>query len=783
MIRGDLSARGLAEFVCRRGDLYALRKGRQVTADEGISVQKTIQKQRSESYSEYLSEVSLLLDFVCGDATRKLSGRLDGMYPDGPQVVIEEFKACGELPDVADPVDMGQAQIYAGLYVCSQQQPKSCAEVLVRLVYVNADTLAEARFEQQMSADQALGALALMLLCYVTRVERHLARTAGRVEWAAELAFPMAQYRPSQQAIARRVYQALKTDENLLLEAPTGSGKSLAVLFPGVKALGQDQQLFFLTSRNAGARAALSTVSQLDPQQIELCVIELTAKEKICPVEGMPCDASQCKYAAGYFDRIGAAVDDLLTRRRMDRGAVEEVANKHVVCPFELSLDASIWADVICGDYNYVFDPVVKLQRFDGHRGLHLLVDEAHQLSARARDMLAVEITRATLRSARKTSHALMAKRVASIDRALMGLRRHHGEGEHHEVAAEAVSRACHRFLEVAAEHNLDLQVYPELSELYLAVWRWQRSDSWYSADEFAHLLWVEGSDVALRRICLDPGPYLHSIYDNHGSVVRFSATVSPLALYQRLHGLADAASSERAGSPFKPNQALVLVVSDIPTYFKQRTRTLPQLAALIGQITAAQPGRYLVALPSYTYLQALFELREAAWGTVIAQQRNSGPEQTQALLNEFAELEQAVLFIVMGGVLGESVDFSEFGLKGAIMTGLGLPPPSAERNLIEAYFDQDQGDGWGRLVAYTQPALVKNIQAAGRLIRSERDVGVICLIDPRFTSPEVQRFFPAHWQPQVTRAQDASAIVAEFWQQQSPPSSLHSGQQSPQQK
>jgi len=709
----------------------------------------------------------MTLQFECGGALRKLSGRVDGLYTDEHGLVIEEFKACGELPDTADAVDLGQALVYAGLCAATCNPVQGAQSLRVRVVYVNADSLEEAHFEQTLSAEQASSYLALMLLCYVTRVERHLQRVAQRALWSAQLEFPMPRYRPAQQAIARRVYKALKQDENLLLEAPTGSGKSLGVLFPAVKALEQEQQLFFLTSRNAGARAALSAVAQLDPQQRFICAVELTAKEKICPVEGMPCDATRCEYAAGYFDRIGHAVDALLARRCMDRPAIEQVAQAHCVCPFELSLDAAVWADLVCGDYNYIFDPVVKLQRFNGHRGLHLLVDEAHQLSARARDMLAVELKRSRLKQAKKTSHAAMSKRVASLDRALLGLRRRCGEGEHHGVPVDTVSRACSRFLEVAAAEELELEAHPELADLYLDVWRWQRSDSWFSAEHFEHVLEVQGRDVLLRRICLDPAPYLQSIYDDHGSVIRFSATVSPLPLYQRLHGLGESAASERAGSPFTDDQALVMVVPDVPTYFKQRAATLPRLAALLTQIVTAQTGRYLVALPSYAYLQALSELQEHSWGKVFVQQRAATAEESEGMLREFAGVKQGVLFIVMGGVFGESVDFSEFSLKGAIMVGLGLPPPSQERNLIEAYFDEDQGDGWGRLVAYTQPALVKNIQAAGRLIRSERDVGVICLIDPRFTASEVQRFFPAHWHPLVTRAQDVRATVSRFWQDQ----------------
>jgi Rad3-related DNA helicase len=768
LIRGDISVRNLAEFVCRSGDLYPPRSGRQVDAEEGIALQKTVQQRRLQTISGYQREMALATEFACAEEVRRLQGRADGVYSEQGGTVIEEFKGCGELPESADNVDMAQALIYAGLYA-SNNDLAEAAGLRVRVVYVHADTLQEACFEQTLSAAQAQAVLAFILLCYSVRVERHQQRATRRVQWAAALDFPMPRYRPSQQAIARRVYKALKQGQNLLLEAPTGSGKSLGVLFPAVKAVGMDEQLFYLTSRNAGAQAALTAVRQLDPDQQALSLVELTAKEKICPVEGMPCDASRCEYAAGYFDRVGAAVDAVIAKGCAERTVVQQIARAHTVCPFELSLDAALWADVVCGDYNYILDPVVKLQRFSGHRGLHLLIDEAHQLSPRARDMLAVSLPRRMLTLAKKTSHAAMAKRVASLDRALLALRRSHGDGVHHGVCPDAVARACSKFLEVAAEQELELETHPELVELYLAVWRWHRSDAWYQAEHFEHLLEVDGRNITLSRICLDPGPYLQTIFDDHGSVIRFSATVSPMALYQRLHGVKEESGdgcSERAGSPFSAEQALVLVVPDIPTYFKQREQSLPRLAALISQLVSAQPGRYLVALPSYAYLDALSERSETSWGDTFVQQRGLSPADSDALLQRFADSEHGVLFIVMGGIFGESVDFSAFSLKGTIMVGLGLPPPSAERKLIEAHFDRADGDGWGRMVAYTQPALVKNIQAAGRLIRSEQDYGIICLVDPRFTSPEVQRFFPAHWRPQLTRTTDVTRAITRFWQE-----------------
>lgn len=767
MIRGDVSVRRLAEFTCAGGDLYPVRGGRAVEPEEGIRRQQEAQQQRAEQYKDYQAEVMVAASFLCGGAERTVKGRMDGLIAATGNVVIEEYKCVGELPDQADPVDRGQAWLYAGLYVRSAEADlPPDVQFEIRLIYVQVDTRQERMFVEQVSTAAVSSALAFMVLCYTTRIERHLLRNAQREAWARGLEFPLPEYRPSQQAIARRVYQALKQTDNLLLEAPTGSGKTLAVLYPALKAQMPDDQLFFLTSRNAGARAALAAAGQCDPRREQLCVVEITAKEKTCFVEGMPCDAAACPYAAGYYDRVGDAVSEVLQHKMADRLEVENTARAHQVCPFELSLDAALWADLIVGDYNYVLDPLVRLQRFMGHERLHLLIDEAHQISPRVRSMLTVHIERESVRLAKTTALSALKKRVASIDRALLAIRRVHGQGEHVLASVESLTRACTRFLDAVADTEVELDAHPELKDLLFATLKWRRSDGWYLPDQFAHHVTVRGRDIKVTRACLDPAPYLKDLFAEHGGVVRFSGTVTPLNLYQRLHGQAETASSERAQSPFSSAQVQVLVVRDIATYYRQRDASLARLVDLVQALTAAKTGRYLVALPSYSYLQTLAQACAGTCGQALFQQtQGQSNEETQALLDAFSASESAVLFIVMGGIYGESVDFTEARLSGVIMVGLGLPPPSLERNLMQAYYDSEAGEGWGRMVAYTQPALVKNIQAAGRLIRSPEDFGVICLVDPRFTSQEVQRFFPSHWHPQITSAADVRQKVTQFWE------------------
>ncbi len=767
MIRGNLAVRQLAAFVFTRGDLYASNAGRPVDAEEGITRQREAQALRFEQWPGYQAEVSCKLEFACGAGTRVLGGRLDGLLQRDGDTLIEEFKCTSLLPDHADSVDRAQAWLYAGLH--AHETMTGGAEnggqpgYEIRVVYIDAETREEKTFAESASAEVALSFLSWALLCYVSRIERHQQRTAARDGWSADLDFPMPAYRPSQQAIARRVYQTLATSDNLLLEAPTGSGKSLAVLYPAVRAQQDDAQIFFLTSRNAGARTALATSAQIDPQPEHLVTLEITAKEKICFVEGMPCDPERCPYAAGYFDRVQAAVNDLLKIRYGDRAAIEKVARAHEVCPFELSLDTASWADLIIGDYNYLLDPVVRLQRFSGHDQLHVLIDEAHQLSARVSDMLSVSLTRRSVRTAAATAHAALAKRVASIDRALLKLRRAGGQGESEVTDAVSLNRAVSRFLEAAALEDQLLQLHPELTDLYFEAWRWQRSESWLDDDTSATLLHVQGRNIGVTRLCLDPSRYIAQTLDEYGGIVRFSGTVTPLPLYQRLHG-SPTGEAERAQSPFHDEQALVLTVDDIPTYYRQREQGLTRLARMIEALTKTRPGRYLVAVPSYEYLQ---QVAAACHPDMVCHVQTPGMTRTQTddVLQEFACRDEGILFIVSGGILSESVDFTTSALCGVVLVGLGLPPPSLGRDLVAAHFDQAEGEGWGQMVAYAQPALVKNVQAAGRLIRSPTDFGVICLVDPRFTSREVQRFFPGHWTPQRASARDVPALAESFWQ------------------
>lgn len=765
----NVSVRQLAMDLFRCGDLYRTTPGRVVDAEEGIKVQKKVQKQRAAEFEQYTSERKAtwqgeMMNPSGASVTLEITGRMDGFADETSHVLVEEFKTCGAHPQEADPVDWGQLFLYAALYasetVCSNEGVKT-KRVIAKLIYVEADTLAEKVFEQTFETPALLKALTWLLALYSVRWQRHERFLDKRDSWAQNLEFPMPEFRRGQQALARRVFQAVKAREDLLLEAPTGSGKSLAVLYPSLKAIGHSDQLFFLTGRNAGREAALNAVDKLDAEAEHLSVVDITAKEKICFVPGMPCDPTICKYAAGYYDKLGHALDQCRAAKRCDRDQLEQIAEDNEVCPFELSLDIALEADLIIGDYNYIFDPIVRLQRFSQAKDLHLLCDEVHQLVPRMREGLSTSLTRAEIRQALNSSVGELKPRIKSLDRALMKYRKGLGEGDHVLEEMDAIDRAAKRLVEYVAELELDLQGATEVQALFFNCLRWVRSADWRGDGVFYCEMQVKNKGIRTSYVCLDPGPYIEKVGREFASNIRFSATLTPLSLTARLQGNPEI-DAERAQNPFTTEQLAVFSVSDISTFYRDRAASLPRLSELILDINAARPGKYMIALPSYEYLS---QLQVSLEGRIQQHVQEAGatPEVLANLVEELGA-RGGVLLAVMGGSLSESIDFLGARLDGVIVVGLGLPPPSLVRDQQAQHFDAAIEPGMGQLVAYTQPAMTKILQSAGRLIRDVQDRGIICLVDPRFRKPNVRQFFPEHWRVQEVASDKVSTHVRKFW-------------------
>ena len=818
--RRTLPVRWLAEFTHRVGDLYAYRGG-PTKASEGIATQRRQQRDRPPSYR---TEVAVRLDFKL-DAyglDYRLQGRVDGLDLAVDPALVEEFKTTRTDPALVHrhdgPVHWAQAKLYAAMLAEEHSERMNWR---LRLLYCHPDSGQVQAFEERQNAAELVAFLKATLARFADLIGRLLAHQTQRDAWLAERAFPFPSYRPHQRATARRCYQAFANGESLLLEAPTGSGKTVTLLYAALKSLPTTEaaKLLFLTGRGTGAAAAEAALGLLDGGRGRIRRITLAAKEKQCLAKqwlptnetadvgatlgrlthsrSTPCDAQLCPYAKGYFDKRNAALAALRCEPAISPERVREIGRFHEVCPYELSLDAALEADVVIGDYNYVFDPIVSLQRFAGGEDIHLLVDEAHQLSGRAQEMLSVSLHRSTVKAAlREGPPAPISKGLRGMDRALVELRRRtiHPAGARIDPPA-ALTRAVERFLKALHGDEIRLDRFPAAQAAALAAQRWQRGEGWRRADAFVYLLHTSRREIEVVLQCLDPSTHLAEVLARYRSSVRFSGTLSPLPLYNALHGLGDA-PAERAGSPFRSRQLAVLLVWDINTYFNSRQKSMRQLVDLTSDIAASHPGHYLLAFPSYSYLNGFVQAAQGALppAALHAQGQDMPDPERAAFVDAFtAAAPPAFAAVVLGGVFAESVDFAGFldgrtgssgqlgveaggpgvegkgldragfQLSGVLVVGAGLPPPSLARTSQESYFDAKSGNGVE--VAYLQPAMTKVLQVAGRLLRSPSDRGVLCLIDPRFRHAEQQRFFPAHWRPQPVRSAEVGVAVANFWQ------------------
>ncbi len=750
-VAATVGVRELAAFVHRRGDLH-YRYDRATTAVEGIGAQRRAQRGRPDSYRR---EAPVEATLARHGVALTVRGRIDGFDPEAG--LIEEFKTTRSdierLHAHVGHLHMAQLRLYAGLV------GEARASWRLRLAYLRPDDGSSWHVEETVTREDAADYLARTVEAYAAWLARRLAHTARRDAVLEDLAFPFDEFRDHQRRMARGAFRAFRDAGQLLVEAPTGSGKTVSMLYSAFRAMGAGRvdRAVFLTARGTGQRAAEDALAQCGAGD-RVSAVTVTAKDRICFQPGTPCDPAHCEYARGYYDRMPPAREALLAEGLVARERVEAVAREHAVCPFELSLDTAAWTDVVICDYNYVFDPVVRLRRLVTHASgrAGLLVDEAHQLAARTSEMLSVSVERRACRSALEDAPAGLQGRIRSVDRALLKLRRTEEDGPIARPAA--LLRAFERLMATAAE--VDLAASPAARTFLGDGYRFVAGAGWYDETDYRYLLATEGRDVTVRMTCLSPAAHIADVLDGFHGAVRFSGTLSPPVLFQALHGQS-AARSGRVDAGF-PEEALgVFVVPDVSTYYRDRARTLDALVGVVRAVTEAAPGNYLVALPSFAYVDLLAPALAAVSPFRVAAQRPGMPDAERArFLAELSGRDTSCIgAVVMGGVFAESVDFDGGALRGVIVVGPGLPPPSTERELVAERFGDD-----GFTVAYLQPAMAKVVQAAGRAVRGPADRGVVVLVDPRFTESRCQAFFPCHWRPERVRAAAVGAAAAAFW-------------------
>ena len=763
-----VAVKDVAEFVHNRGDLH-VRHQSATLAQEGIARQKEWQQERGD---EYVREHRVRATF----GEFELSGRIDGWNP--AQRLVEEVKTtradARALHAQVGAVHWAQLRLYGAMLALADE---NVSELRLRLVYLHPSSPAETTFEEDWTSGDLIAffeATCGIFAAWVGLVREHV---ASRNRALRALRFPYPSFRPDQRRLAKHIYRGFRDGADWLVEAPTGSGKTMTSLFPALKAMGEGvlDRLIFLTSRTTGQRAAEAALADAAANG-QLAAVTITAKERICFHAGegagatpaAPCDLEKCSYAKGYYERMPAARRELLDGGLANRQRVEAAARTHHVCPFELSLDAAAWADIVVGDYNYVFDPVVRLRRlfsdalYPGVQRIGLIVDEAHQLGDRVRDMLSVTLSRAAVKAAlhEPALPTMVARRYRSVDRALAALG-NQAESEWEIPRPAALQRAVARFNLAMTEAAPGLDSLPAATTARWQLLRFERALDWAADAGFRYLASGAGRRVAVQVACTVPGVHIRTTMGAFHGTVRLSGTLTPPAVFQRIHGFAEEAGFVRSEGSFDPGRLGVFVVPDLSTFYRDRARTLAALVQLIRNVRAETPGNCLVAFPSFEYLDAVAEHAGANLRCQAAGMESAAREEFIRWLGATNGEPRAGL-VVMGGLFAESVDFDSSALQAVVVVGPGLPPRSLRRDLIAADADVEDGDE----IAYRQPAMTRVAQAVGRIGRAGHR-GLAVLVDPRFRAAAYRAFLPGHWRVRAVPAREIGPAAARFWSSQ----------------
>lgn len=690
----------------------------------------------------------------------QVSGRMDLYSANETPPLIEEIKLSPyPLPEAPLPEHLMQAVCYGFMLA----QRESLSEVCLRVSYVTRLGEVTASFSEIWEERCLRDAFFSLLLPWVNWQAKMLSWKETRDASLENLPFPYPSYRPGQREMAAQVYTAIARRRRLFAVMPTGTGKSAAVLYPALKALGQglNEQVFCLTARGTQRVSVQKEADRMRGERLLIHSLVLSAKEKLCPMEEMRCHPEHCERARGHFLRQGAAVQEALGADNWDTEFILDAASRHRLCPFEFSLSLCEIADLVICDYNYALDPMVRLSRiFDIPRGTTLLIDEAHNLPDRARDMLS-----GTLQAER----LLLLRREAS---------KTHGRSKKLYKAYTALIKALPSALCAGEEDKLPDAAGALLNELaetfspggaglardliaFLSAWRRALEQK----DDYTILHDPDPRRGGVRVLCLNPAPHLQEATRRMAGCVYYSATLSPLDAMRSLLGGDREDACLTLPSPF-PEEHLLCLQFPLNTRYHSRDASLLPAAEAILALFGAKPGKYIAYFPSFAYLRSVEPiLKEISPDLPVIVQRSGMDEASRSVfLDAFLRGEGSLLGLcVLGGVFAEGVDLPGEALIGAVIVGVGLPQVNSERDCIRERMQEALGDGFG--YAYRFPGMQKVLQAAGRLIRSETDRGVLLLMDDRYTQPAYQELLPSHLKlKRVYSKGEITSLARAFW-------------------
>jgi len=705
-----------------------------------------------QSASEGEAERSIRWSFEVQNLSIQVFGRMD-VLRDGEVPLIEEIKLSHEAPKEPLPEHRAQALCYAAMLACE----KDCNAVRFSVCYANEDGEVLRSFPEELDAQALMQEMHALLLPYAQFALRERAHCIQRDESLAALPFPYAAYRKGQRELAVQVYTAISRKKRLFASLPTGTGKSAAVLYPALKALGKGktEKILYLTARGTARQSPLQTLLRMQSQGMCARVCVIASKDRLCP-HPVRCHPEECARAGGHFIRQKDAVDALLASGEMlwDEALIRRYAEHYQLCPFELSLRLTELADVVMMDVNHLFDPFAQIIRLYQRRSrFTLLADEAHHLVDRVRDNLSGCLDSrelAQLRAAYGKQYGRKNPPYRQMSALIKALREI--ESEQNETALSSVpagiEEQAREMLSIAIAHAHQSGMVDVLRSCLSFVYALEHQD-----EDTAILLESHGKEKTLTLYCLLPGKEISRITKGMRGAVFFSATLHPLPAMKQLLGGAEEDACFALPSPFAPEH-LAVVRYPISTRYEQRAQTARQIAQAIEEMVESRRGNYLAFFPSYAYLELVrAELNLDAVPQLWVQTRDMGEDARGAFLQAFDQLDTPRLGLcVLGGLFSEGVDLPGERLIGVMVAGVGLPVPSARLSAIRDCYQRHFGDGFS--YACRIPGMHKVLQAAGRVIRSETDRGMVLLMDERYFHPEYEALLPAEWRMVQSMAQ-----------------------------
>lgn len=773
-----ISVRSLVEFIMRSGDI----DNRIAGADKdsmllGGKIHRKIQRRMG---SDYHAEIGLKFEVPCKGFLLMIEGRADGIIETPEGIVIDEIK--GVLKDLnllKEPVGVHLAQARCYAYIYASQ--KKLEEIGVQMTYCNMETEEMKRF-QSVYSFQELDTWFWELIGKYEKWARYQIQWKGkRNQSIKEIEFPFT-YREGQKDLVVSVYRTILRKKKLFIQAPTGVGKTMATVFPAVKAMGEGlgEKLFYLTAKTITRTVAWQAFDTLKEQALRMKVIVLTAKEKICFCEETNCNPDACPYAKGHYDRVNDAVYELITTSdEMSREILEEQARKWQVCPHEMSLDIAEWVDAVICDYNYVFDPNAYLRRFfgEGNKGEYLfLIDEAHNLVERGREMYSAQIYKEDILKIKKLvkdRDEILARKLNDCNKQLLALKRE-CDGlqvldsvSHIYLKLMALMTEMERYLEDCKEE----EIRQEVLNLYFSVRTFLNIHDRLDENYLIYSELEDSGRFKLRLFCVNPANCLQEFLDKGNSTIFFSATLLPIHYYKKLLSTSKEDYAIYAESPFDPARRQLILGTDVSTKYTRRGEDMyRRYARYLIQVARTRIGNYIAFFPSYRFMEEVYEvfvdlLKEDQEIEYVMQSQYMSEEAREIFLENFEEDRKHSLmgFCVMGGIFSEGIDLAEDKLIGAIIIGTGLPQVCRERELLKNYFDAHGLRGFD--YAYLYPGMNKVLQSAGRVIRTDEDRGVILLLDERFRDGRYQETFPREWKEYaLCNVENVEDYLETFW-------------------